>query len=168
MPYFFNSLLQKIKGGILNLEFLIATKHDAEKLIEVQNRAFYDDFLVYGECPAYQESLEGIENHIASKIVYKMLDNNEIIGDMIITRLDAGHYYLRVISIIPEYQGKKIGQKAMKFLEKEITDAKEWDLITPFKSFRNHHFYEKMGYKKIDEYRQSDLLIMYRYKKTIQ
>lgn len=26
-----------------------------------------------------------------------------------------------------------------------------WRLHTPYKNYRNHHFYEKMGYKKIGE-----------------
>jgi len=29
--------------------------------------------------------------------------------------------------------------------------VKKWSLDTPYLSYRNHHFYEKMGYKKVGE-----------------
>lgn len=68
---------------------------------------------------------------------------------------------------MPEYHNKGIGQKAIQFVENENPEAKVWHLITPFKSYRNHHFYEKMGYVKASEYKHSDCLTMFEYKKTI-
>jgi len=44
-----------------------------------------------------------------------------------------------------------IGAKAIKFLEQEFPEAKVWGLDTPYKSYGNHHFYEKMGYVKVRE-----------------
>jgi hypothetical protein len=39
----------------------------------------------------------------------------------------------------------------MKFLFEEFAGAEKWTLETPYLSFRNHHFYEKLGYKKVGE-----------------
>lgn len=39
----------------------------------------------------------------------------------------------------------------MRLIEEKYPDAKSWFLDTPYLSFRNHHLYEKMGYKKIGE-----------------
>lgn len=50
-----------------------------------------------------------------------------------------------------EYQNQGIGAKAISFLENEFPDAKCWRLYTPYKNYRNHHFYEKMGYKKLEK-----------------
>ncbi|GAK50208.1 hypothetical protein CLOSPO_02774 [Candidatus Moduliflexus flocculans] len=144
-----------------------ACLEDANALITVQNVAFYDDFIAYGECPAYNESFNAMRDHIITKIVYKIIAQDQIIGDIIIRPIGEGRYYIRVISIKPEYQGKGIGKKAMQFIESEITDAKEWELITPFKSYRNHHFYEKLGFQKIDQYKHSDVLTMFVYKKSL-
>ncbi|HNW36045.1 MAG TPA: GNAT family N-acetyltransferase [Candidatus Ozemobacteraceae bacterium] len=143
-----------------------ATIHDSPALIQIQNLSFYDDFVMYGECPAYEESLEAMQNHISNKIVYKILVDGKIIGDVIIRKREDNKYYLRVFSIIPEFQGKGIGTKAFQYIESEIRDAAEWELITPFKSFRNHHFYEKLGFHKTSEYCQSDRLILFTFKKT--
>jgi hypothetical protein len=30
-------------------------------------------------------------------------------------------------------------------------DARKWSLDTPYKSYRNHYFYEKHGYVKVGE-----------------
>lgn len=151
----------------MNIEFKLAEKADIKSLIEVQNRSFKDDYIAYGECPAYNETEEAISRQIDNSIVYKILKDNEIVGDIIIRQKENHNYYLRVITVIPECQNLGIGQRALKFIEKAHPDAAQWDLITPFKSYRNHYFYEKMGYVKIDEYRQSDILIMFRYKKVI-
>lgn len=49
------------------------------------------------------------------------------------------------------YQNKKIGSMLMKHLDEVFPDAKLWHLNTPYKSYRNHHFYEKYGYVKVGE-----------------
>ena len=145
-----------------------ASFEDIEKLIEVQNESFYDDFILYGECPAYNESKQAMEGYIKNAIVYKILWNKEIIGDVIVRKKENSLYFLRVICVIPGYQNLGIGKKTLQFIEKDISDAVEWELITPYKSYRNHHFYEKMGYVKVKEYVQSDVLNMFVYKKQIK
>ena len=109
-----------------------------------------------------------MKKHIKNIIVIKILDSSKIIGDIQIIENPDKNYYLRVISITPEYQGLGIGQKSIEYIESELCDAKEWNLITPFKSFRNHHFYEKMGYQKIGEYKHSEVLVMYKYRKVVR
>lgn len=150
------------------VDIMKASFEDIDKLIEVQNASFYDDFILYGECPAYNESKQAMEGYIKNAIVYKILWDNEIIGDVIVRKKENGLYFLRVISVIPGYQNFGVGTKALQFIEKDISDAQEWELITPFKSYRNHHFYEKMGYVKVNEYVQSDVLNMFVYKKQIK
>lgn len=145
-----------------------ATIKDIDKLIDVQNRSFYDDYIAYGECPAYDESKEMMEKYIRESIVYAIECNNEIAGDIIARKVKDGKFYLRVICIAPEFHNHGIGQKAIKYIEEDNLEAKIWELITPFKSYRNHYFYEKMGYVKVGEYKHSDILTMYKYKKELQ
>lgn len=149
----------------MSINFKLASRADIKKLIEVQNKGFHDDYVSYGECPAYNETEQAMLEYIEKSIVYKILKDNEIIGDIIIRQRESNQYYLRVVSIIPKYQNLGIGQMALRFIEEEHPEASEWELITPFKSYRNHHVYEKMGYVKVEEYRQSDVLIMFKYRK---
>lgn len=150
----------------MKLVFERANINDISKLIEVQNKSFYNDYILYGECPAYNESEESMKEYINTCIVYKILVDDEIVGDIIIRRRDINNYYLRVISIIPEVQNLGIGTKAINFIENENPNANEWSLVTPFKSYRNHHFYEKLGYKKVGEEVHSDVLTLWQYRKS--
>ena len=149
----------------MSIDFKLANRADIKKLIEVQNKGFHDDYVSYGECPSYNETEQAMLEYIEKAIVYKILKDNEIIGNIIIRQRENNQYYLRVISVIPEYQNLGIGQMALRYIEEEHPEASEWELITPFKSYRNHHVYEKMGYVKVEEYRQSDVLIMFKYRK---
>lgn len=153
----------------MNIEFKLADENDVKKIVEVQSKSFYQDFQRYGECPTYNEPEQKIIDFIngENETVYKILKDNDIVGDIIIRKLEDNKYYLRTICVIPEYQSFGIGQMALKFIEKEHPEATQWELITPFKSFRNHHVYQKMGYVKVEEYRQSDVLIMFRFRKQM-
>lgn len=53
---------------------------DIERLIEAQNKSFYDDYIKYNECPAYNESIEAMDRYINKCIVYVIEYNGEIVG----------------------------------------------------------------------------------------
>lgn len=151
----------------MEIVFERATAEDVPMLIEVQNQAFHDDYMLYRDCPSYMESEAAMADHVRNLIVYKILADQEIVGDVILRRRENSSYYLRVISVTPKYWNHGIGSLAIEFIEKQHPDAIEWDLITPHKDFRNHHFYEKMGYKKIREIPHSELLTLWQYQKVV-
>lgn len=132
------------------LEFKKASVDDIEEYMKAKIEAFADDVETYGFGPTgyddYEKEIENIKNYPTYEIVL----DGKIIGG--ITCCNAGEFYwLGGIYIIPEYQNCGIGAKAIAFIESEFPDAKCWRLHTPHKNYRNHHFYEKMGYKKIGE-----------------
>lgn len=140
---------------------------DAIELIKVQNICFQEDYEKYNECPAYQESVDNMLDMIKNAIVYKIVIDNQIIGDIIVRKRSETHYYLRTISVIPAYQNLGIGKKAIEFIEKDNPDGIIWSLITPNGNVRNLHFYERLGYKKIGEEIKSDKLTLIKYQKEI-
>jgi len=147
-----------------------AVPADALALIDVQNQAFYDDFRQYGDCPSYQEPetrmREMIEQAIVKKIV--AVNTGEIIGDLIARRRENGIYYLRVIAVIPRFWNQGVGTRALTTLEQQFPDATKWTLVTPHRSFRNHHFYEKLGYRKMAEHVHSEKLTLWEYEKPFR
>lgn len=74
-----------------------------------------------------------------------------MIGGIVVFSDKEGGYTLGSIFLKPSYQNQWIGQRVIQLMEEEFSDAKTWFLDTPYLSFQNHHFYEKMGYAKTGE-----------------
>jgi RimJ/RimL family protein N-acetyltransferase len=51
--------------------------------------------------------------------------------------------------ILPSWQGKGYGTRALYLLEQHFQENKVWMLRTPIFCNRNRHLYEKVGYKQI-------------------
>ena len=82
---------------------------------------------------------------------FKILDGDAIIGGIIVVPLPGQHHELGRIYLLPEYQNRGIGTRAMQFIEHTFPAATRWTLDTPCWAIRNHHFYEKLGYVQIGE-----------------
>lgn len=136
---------------MMKIEFKRATLEDTESLIQVQNQSFYSDFIQYGVCPGYNHSKSSMENIILNRITYKIVVDDRIVGDIIIRENNNKTYYLGGLCVIPDYENKGIGQRAIMYIESQYPNAVSWSLETPSEKFRNHSFYEKMGYRKTGE-----------------
>ncbi|OPJ63801.1 GNAT family N-acetyltransferase [Clostridium oryzae] len=136
----------------MEIKFERAAAEDAETLIDVRNKSFYEDYIRYGMCPGYNISKEHMIDSISSTIAYKIVCNNQVIGNIGIKDNQDSNYYIGCLCVIPDYQNKGIGQKAINFVENEFPNAVVWILKTPADKERNIYFYKKMGYKIIDEF----------------
>ncbi|MDQ2087956.1 GNAT family N-acetyltransferase [Herbivorax sp. ANBcel31] len=114
------------------------------------------------------EKMEKISLKIQKHYYYKILVDDKILGGIHAYKKSDSIYCLNRIYVRPDYENLGIGKMAMEFIEKEITDADIWTLETPHKSYKNHHFYEKLGYKRtgnIEDF--SENLKLIHYKKTV-
>lgn len=144
-----------------------AAKTDAGTLQRIQYKSFEPDLVTYGDderCPA-NESIESILYNIENCDYYKIMLFNTIVGGFKIGKYDNDTYRLKRIFIDPDMQSKGIGTFVMKALDKLYPDAKKWTLDTPFKNYRNHHFYEKFGFRKTSENKIDDKLILFEYER---
>ncbi len=105
----------------------------------------------YGECPGYNISKEHMTTSILNRISYKIICNNEVVGNISIRDNHDNTYYLGCLCVISDYENRGIGQKGIKFIESEFPNATVWTLRTPADKERNHYFYKKMGYTIINE-----------------
>lgn len=142
-----------------------ASEDDALGLIEARNKSFYDDFIKFGGCPGYNIPLDEMKQRIQNAIIYKIISDGKIIGDISLRIRDDGECWLSCLEIIPEYQNKGIGAKALKYIEEKHPEVRRWTLETPVQNYRNCYFYEKMGFVKIDEKIHSDLITLRIYEK---
>lgn len=144
----------------MKIQFERATVDDIDKLIDVQNQSFYSDYIKYGQCPGYNHSKESMTNIVLNKITYKIICNNQIVGDIIVKNNNDSTYFLGGLCVIPTYENKGIGQEAIKFIEREFPKATVWTLETPADKKKNHHFYKKMGYNIVKEYLDGSVKIV--------
>ena len=134
------------------VHFQRAVPQDADTLILVQNQSFYADYVKYGTCPGYGRTKDSMEESISRHFVYKILWDDLVVGDIIVKDNGEGHYHLGGICVVPQWEGRGIGQAAMKFLSSAFPDARHWTLETPSDKERNHRFYLKSGFHITKEY----------------
>lgn len=125
------------------IEYRKAEVEDAPILIDIYNRSFYDDYIRYGECPAYGRSIEEMEQSIIRAPKELILYEDKPIGVISVQDKGDGNYYLGCLGVIPEYQGKGIGTQAFNHLLSELKDWKRIELITPADKEENVKFYTK-------------------------
>ncbi len=131
----------------MRLRFVKASKKDADLIVEIYNAAFYDDFIKYGECPAYGKTREQMEASIEKfpKLIVFYDDNP--VGIISVDIKEKGVYYLCCLCVIPTYQGRGIGKQAFHYLLELYKDWKKITLITPADKEENIKFYtEKCGF----------------------
>ena len=140
------------------IEYKKAVLEDAELLIGIYNDAYYDDYLRYGYCPGYGITREGMEESIRTIPKYIILCDNMPVGCISSKQIEIGVYEIANLCIIPEYQGKGIGTKAIEFIKTHLDDWKMLTLVTPLDKKQNVKFYtEKCGFRIESTERDGDV-----------
>ena len=132
----------------MRIEFRKADPADAELLTDIYHFSFYDDYLRYGECPAYEKTTEMMRQSIIDCPKFLIVCNCNPVGCISCKKVENGIYEIGCLCVIPEYQGKGIGTAAMEFIKTYYHDWKKFTLITPADKSENVRFYtEKCGCK---------------------
>lgn len=130
------------------VKLLKLDKNDSKEFTEIAIESFADDKNKYGEYPPLIDIEHRRLRYLDDGYTYKIVYNDEMIGGVVVFCGKEGSYTLGSIFLRPSYQNMGIGQRVIQLMEEEFSDAKKWFLDTPYLSFRNHYFYEKMGYVK--------------------
>ena len=163
-------LIFRQKEGIDTVAIARATEADAEELLAARIDAFSWDLETYGHGPPGYDSMEKLREGFAHENVwhYKILDGGRLIGGICVFRPDRGHCHLGGLYIDSGHQNQGMGSQAVKLLFQDFPDAERWTLDTPYLSFRNHHFYEKLGFRKVGETTpEADGFYLFQYEKTV-
>ena len=136
----------------MNIQIKAATIEDAEVLVDIYNKAFYEDFVKYGECPGYGKSVSDMEKSINETLKYIAYVGENPVGAISVLKKDDGLYYLGALCVIPEYQRQGIGHKLLEFFKEQNNDWKKIELVTPADKEKNINFYtKKCGFKIVSE-----------------
>ena len=138
------------------IRFEPALESDIPEMNRVMARAFDDDSRRFrgiptGGPPGYDTG-DFLRKWMPLGTGYKVLRDGRIIGCFIVfTGLsDADLNYLGTVFLDPDHQGQGIGAQTLAFIH-ESFPARRWRLETPEWATRNHHFYEKSGYHRVEE-----------------
>ncbi|AJS59297.1 GNAT family N-acetyltransferase [Paenibacillus sp. IHBB 10380] len=134
----------------------VATQDDAEQIRDMMILIEADEtsrWYSNGERPYIPgfDSVSMHEYHAREENYYKILMNEISIGVILISTTGREHGRIDRLYIDPKHQGKQIGSKVLQLIEEKYPKVKIWTLDTIQKSTRNHHFYEKNGYKVVAE-----------------
>lgn len=131
----------------MEIIFRQAKKKDAELLVDIYNSSFYSDYIKYGECPAYGQTKEMMEQSIIDYPKFIILCNSKPVGCISCKETEKGIYEVGCLCVIPEFQGKGIGTHAMKYVTSYYNNWNKFTLITPVDKSENVRFYtEKCGF----------------------
>ena len=131
----------------MTLTYKKATESDANLLIDIYNSSFYDDYVRYGECPAYGRTKNQMERSIFEFPKYIIFKDSIPVGAISYKNRGAGHYYLGCLCVIPKYQGIGIGTQAFRYMLSICSDWRQITLVTPADKEQNIKFYtEKCGF----------------------
>ena len=145
------------KGEDLSLTFLEMGEQDIALMTAVMKRAFDDDAQKHlgqesGGPPGYDDG-EFFRTWLLpyeQSVGYKMLLNEQVVGGIIVWILPEGHNILGTIFVDPEFQDMGVGTHTWQFIEDTYPQTKSWRLGTPTWATKNHHFYAKCGFEKVD------------------
>ncbi len=146
----------------MNIHFARAIPNDAEALVNAEVAAFHHDTVLYGVPlggPPGYDNIETALQKLADHDYFEIVDDDKIIGGIVVMNFGDGHFHLDLIFIVPEYHNLGIGSRAMEFLMNTYP-ANKWTLDTPLWALRNQHFYEKFGFVnvKVTEYEDITLI----------
>lgn len=132
----------------MTIEYRKAVSEDAEILVNIYDAAFYSDYMRYGACPGYGRTVEMMKESIREYPKYIILCDKKPVGCVSCKMQEMGVYEITCLCIIPEYQGKGLGTKAIKFVKELYDDWEKLTLVTPLDKKENVKFYtEKCGFR---------------------
>ena len=132
----------------MTIEYRRAAIEDAEMLINIYNASFYSDYMRFGSCPGYGKTIEMMEASIRDHPKYIILCDNKPVGCVSCKMQEMGVYEITCLCIVPEYQGKGIGTRAVQFVKALYEDWEKITLVTPVDKKENVKFYtEKCGFR---------------------
>jgi ribosomal protein S18 acetylase RimI-like enzyme len=146
----------------MELMYKNAQVNDAELLIDIYNSAFHDDYVRYGQCPAYGRTKENMEQSVMDFPKVIAYDHGKAVGVLSYKPEGAGKYYIGCLAVKKEEQGRGIGTALMKYFMADHADWKEITLVTPKDNEANIRFYTwRFGFDIVGEEKDGGVAVLW-------
>ena len=124
-----------------------AVPADAALLVDIYDRAFRSDYIRYGECPAYGRTVERMKYSILNHPKEIIICGGTPVGVISADDCGEGNYRIGCLCVVPEYQCRGIGGRAIEHFRAVHPDWRRIDLVTPADKTDNISFYRKNGFE---------------------
>ena len=146
----------------MELIYKNAELKDADLLIDIYNSAFHDDYIHYGQCPAYGRTKENMEQSIKDFPKIIAYDKDEAVGVISYKTEGPGKYYIGCLAVNKEEQGRGIGTALMKYFMDDHQDWNEITLVTPKDNEANIRFYTgRFGFEIVGEETDRNVVVLW-------
>lgn len=146
----------------MELIYKNAELKDADLLIDIYNSAFHDDYIRYGQCPAYGRTKENMEQSIKDFPKIIAYDKDEAVGVISYKTEGPGKYYIGCLAVRKEEQGQGIGTALMRFFMDDHQDWNEIALVTPKDNEANIRFYTgRFGFEIVGEETDGNVVVLW-------
>ena len=141
----------------LTLSFQELIESDIPVFTGVMKRAFDDDARKHlgkdsGGPPGYDDG-EFFRTWLLpyqESVGYKIVSAEQVIGAIIVWILPEGNNILGTIFVDPDFQDLGVGWRTLQYIEETYPETISWRLATPVWATKNHHFYTKCGFERVD------------------
>lgn len=133
------------------LNYERAVKSDFDPVLDIIQRAFYNDKTILGIEPDLCKTPEKLNEYISSRRVWKVLNNDELVGCLIAYIDQNKEGFLACIAVKPELQKTGLGSQAMNWLMQQFRSARVWHCFVPTANSQTKHFFERNGFVKSNE-----------------
>jgi len=126
-----------------------ATAADAAEILALHKLAYSSEAALYNDF-SIEPMVQTLEQTIADfsiKKVLKAVENGKIVGS-VRCELRGDTCLIGKLIVHPESQNRGLGTMLMREIEKLCTHARRFELFTGWKSEKNLHLYDKLGYKQ--------------------
>lgn len=92
--------------------------------------------------------------HRKGSIAYRIVEEEKNVGGVILN-IEGDQGELEIFFVLPEFEGKGVGQCAWKEVERIHPEVKVWETVTPYFEKRNIHFYvNRLGFHIVEFYNE--------------
>jgi ribosomal protein S18 acetylase RimI-like enzyme len=138
-----------------------AQLEDAAEILALQKLAYLSEAEIHDDytIPPLNQTLEETRVEFESQLVLKAMIDRRIIGS-VRGYLEGGTCYIGKLIVQPDVQNQGIGTRLMNEIEKRFDQAERYELFTGYRSERNLHLYEKLGYRPFRSQKITDKLTL--------
>jgi GNAT superfamily N-acetyltransferase len=131
----------------LNIHIQQAVAADVNRILELQKLAYRSEAELYNDYTILPltQTLESAEAEFENQLIMKACVSGDIVGSVRAYMREHTCCIGRLV-VHPDFQNQKIGTKLMIEIEEKFNHAHRYELFTGYRSMRNLHLYQKLGY----------------------